>query len=746
MTDDGILSRDATTLNVAERELTTLKRKIAELYINAARRCGALGAIDVDLVIAHLSSSAHLSKEEVVEFTQISTCLTAKESPLSTNLDLLISSGISIPALAKLSVVDSQAQAEAVRLLDAEIQLRADMVHNLRGNGSEWEKRESARRNALDAFALPQMNLRIAKLSGMATEIVEDLNEFDDYWADGSFLENEDLFHHCRLTLVGVAKKALSIFTSLFGDGDTLLQSETEDAQWLAAGYFALAQISSGGFGLVDALELSKDVGLGRLPLVQALSPLIAYDENWIDPPAKLTVVELCAGAGGMSLGLQAAGFEHVALIERYGKAGASLKANQPHWPVQLADVMKLTDEEVARYDDVDLLAAGLPCGPGEETGRKADLHPRIIEIISRTKPKSFILENDSGTRRKSARPLARSRSIEAIPPEDYVVYNFKLDTAEFGLPHSTIREFLVGIRKDIPRIFEKPRIMTRGVGRKGKRMTDWLEMESGYRRGVGAVLGKLMAPHETRNRAEMTDQQRIYNKWAEHWRAKYTMNLLPDIPEKQDRNAAGDKWESNGILGPWAIEDAPALDDVTGNDFIPRVTFQALAVAQGFPANWRFTDTENGRLAMIQSALPPVMARMVGLAVRSAITGETFDMDKEVKARVIEEELVGPQPVVERPKVALGGLRSRVRRTRSRDTVKLLPRDELYQKAVRAMNGEYINEVEPNHLKRGELKSMMELVQEEQDLLRQLDEEEAYDNAALWDHEGYADPAVTAG
>ena len=54
---------------------------------------------------------------------------------------------------------------------------------------------------------------------------------------------------------------------------------------------------------------------------------------------ARYRVVEICAGVGGQSLGLELAGFEHDLSVELDPNAAATLRHNRPHWKVAVGDV-----------------------------------------------------------------------------------------------------------------------------------------------------------------------------------------------------------------------------------------------------------------------------------------------------------------------------------------------------------------------------------------------------------------------
>jgi DNA (cytosine-5)-methyltransferase 1 len=101
---------------------------------------------------------------------------------------------------------------------------------------------------------------------------------------------------------------------------------------------------------------------------------------------ATLNSIEICAGAGGQALGLEQAGFSHVALVEIDGAACRTLRMNRPEWNVIERDVKSFCASEYR--GKVDLLAGGVPCPPFSVAGRQLghederDLFPEAIRLI----------------------------------------------------------------------------------------------------------------------------------------------------------------------------------------------------------------------------------------------------------------------------------------------------------------------------------------------------------------------------
>ncbi|MEO6232981.1 MAG: DNA cytosine methyltransferase [Ferruginibacter sp.] len=114
----------------------------------------------------------------------------------------------------------------------------------------------------------------------------------------------------------------------------------------------------------------------------------------------KLTSIEICAGAGGQAIGLEQAGFEHLALVEIETIACDTLRLNRPGWSVINQDVKEFSAK---KYKGVDLLAGGVPCPPfsiaGKQLGNldERDLFPEAIRLVKECSPKAVMLENVRG-------------------------------------------------------------------------------------------------------------------------------------------------------------------------------------------------------------------------------------------------------------------------------------------------------------------------------------------------------------
>ncbi|TAG26639.1 MAG: DNA cytosine methyltransferase [Burkholderiales bacterium] len=169
--------------------------------------------------------------------------------------------------------------------------------------------------------------------------------------------------------------------------------------------------------------------------------------------------IDLFAGAGGLSLGLEQAGFDVAAAVEIDPIHCAVHEYNFPQTKVICKSVTQLTGEKIRELAglqgiDVDLLAGGAPCQGFSLMGKRALDDPRnqlvqhFVRLVSELQPKYCLFENVKGlTLGKHAKFL--DELIAALQEIGYLVQSpyRVLNAADFGVPQSRERLFLIAAR-----------------------------------------------------------------------------------------------------------------------------------------------------------------------------------------------------------------------------------------------------------------------------------------------------------
>ncbi|MBI5936930.1 MAG: DNA cytosine methyltransferase [Betaproteobacteria bacterium] len=170
--------------------------------------------------------------------------------------------------------------------------------------------------------------------------------------------------------------------------------------------------------------------------------------------------IDLFAGAGGLSLGFEQAGFDVAAAVEIDPIHCAVHKYNFPNTTVICASVVDLTGDEIRRRaglenSEVDCVFGGAPCQGFSMIGKRVLDDPRnqlvfhYVRLVRELRPKYCVFENVKGlTVGKHKQFLAEL--IKALSKAGYdVLLPYKvLNAADFGVPQDRQRLFLIGARK----------------------------------------------------------------------------------------------------------------------------------------------------------------------------------------------------------------------------------------------------------------------------------------------------------
>jgi DNA (cytosine-5)-methyltransferase 1 len=173
--------------------------------------------------------------------------------------------------------------------------------------------------------------------------------------------------------------------------------------------------------------------------------------------------IDLFAGAGGLSLGFEQAGFDIAAAVEIDPIHCATHHYNFPHTQTICASVIGLTGEEIRRRSgiknkNIDVVFGGAPCQGFSLMGKRVLEDPRnqlvfhYVRLVAELQPKYCVFENVKGlTVGKHAQFL--TELIEALDKAGYeVLLPYRvLNAADYGVPQDRRRLFLIGTKKGLP-------------------------------------------------------------------------------------------------------------------------------------------------------------------------------------------------------------------------------------------------------------------------------------------------------
>jgi len=306
--------------------------------------------------------------------------------------------------------------------------------------------------------------------------------------------------------------------------------------------------------------------------------------------------IEICAGAGGQALGIEQAGFHHVALVEIDSHACATLRANRPQWNVIEGDVK---DFSACKYTNVDLLAGGVPCPPFSVAGKQLgdederDLFPEALRLVRECNPRAVMLENVRGM--FDPKFFAYRESIKTSLLEMGYISEWEiLHCHHYGVPQIRPRAVLVALQKEYAPYFSWP---------------------------LGVV-----APPPTVG--QLLYEEMASNGWlgAETW-AKQANGIAPTLVGGSKKHGGADlgptrarvAWEKLGVNGK-GLADAPPEKEYVG---MPKLTINMAALVQGFPPIWAFVGKKTPAYRQVGNAFPPPVAEAIGGAIIKALLSQ---------------------------------------------------------------------------------------------------------------------------
>jgi DNA (cytosine-5)-methyltransferase 1 len=329
-----------------------------------------------------------------------------------------------------------------------------------------------------------------------------------------------------------------------------------------------------------------------------------------------LKAIDVFAGAGGLSLGLKAAGWSVEAAIEYDAAAMATHRHNFPDTSHFIEDVREI---DFTRFRGIDLVAGGPPCQPFSVSGKRLgsfdvrDMVPEFVRAVSEAKPRAFVMENVAGLT-ASRFDQYLSEQISALQALGYVVFNKVLNAANYGVAQRRNRLFLVGMRHDQDRIFSFPDATHDGSSEKP----------------FATVTSALAdTPDDIPNAARV-----VYCKNPVLRRSPFAGMLFngKGRPLENDglahtipASAGGNRThilDRENLVRTYHAQllagKAPRKGTLDG---VRRLTVSESARIQSFPDSFHFLGRQSSRYSQVGNAVPPKLAESVCNAVRLALT-----------------------------------------------------------------------------------------------------------------------------
>lgn len=414
-------------------------------------------------------------------------------------------------------------------------------------------------------------------------------------------------------------------------------------------------------------LERSDSLELGRHPEATAAEDLIEWCKAE-KKVGKLLAVDLFAGAGGLGVGLEAAGWTVAVAVDNNEVA---LKTHRANFRGLALNVDMSNPDEVeslikmVQNIDIDLVAGGPPCQPFSRAGRakirslvdqgvrdrndqRKELWRSFVRVVLALRPRTVLMENVPDM--AIADDLAVIREIaQMLEQNGYSVDYRLLDAWRCGVPQHRKRFILQARRDGVALNWPKPvqRIVTvydaigdlprLGKGTGARQMSYLPDSQSEFAKMLSEERsGQFVYDHMTRPvRADdrqafsLMTSKTLYSDLPQHLRRyrsdtfvdKYKRLAWDDLSRTITAHIAKD--------GYWYIHPEENRT----------LTVREAARIQTFPDHFRFSGTRSDAFRQIGNAVPPLLARSVATCLTplsSSLSGSPLVLSNEVLRTVI--------------------------------------------------------------------------------------------------------------
>lgn len=345
----------------------------------------------------------------------------------------------------------------------------------------------------------------------------------------------------------------------------------------------------------------AKTPRLGRYEGVAA-KLLETYDPNrvFIDisaqskAPTPFGVLDLFAGAGGISLGFEDAGFNVRCAVEIIDVAAETHRHNFPQTKVFCGDIGDFKPNEHLAGGRLDVVIGGPPCQGFSVAGKRDPNDPRnrlfeqFVRVVGETQPDYFVMENVPGILTMSQGKV-KEAILEAFAEVGYPNVSIAiLEAANYGVAQIRSRAIFIGNRHGLPNPFPAPLL----------RPENYVSIEQ--------AIGDLPAWER---------DPKFNHEWSQHSK-EFTARIAKVEPGGSLYETFADayKRQYRGVPSMTVKENHGGTH--IHPDYDRCISAREMARLQSFPDTFFFTGGMKKAMWQIGNAVPPKLAKSIALAL----------------------------------------------------------------------------------------------------------------------------------
>lgn len=340
-----------------------------------------------------------------------------------------------------------------------------------------------------------------------------------------------------------------------------------------------------------------------------------------------MKVIDLFCGCGGLSLGLEQAGFSIVLGIDNCKDALSSFRRNHSGAEIYQADLAQLKFTELP-VQDVDVIVGGPPCQGFSISGKRNPDDPRnllyvaFVDAVAYYKPKAFIMENVPNLASMSGGKI-RDTIIAEFSELGYTLSYEIMLASDYGVPQNRRRFVLVGLLNGCQYKFPEPtHASSEDKITTSEAISDLPECE--LDNGAEYTL-----PPLSKYQSKMRDGSKgVFNHQITNHtkRTRAIIALVPDGGNYKDLPVEYQRTRRVNIAWTRFSSNKPSLTIDTGHrhhfhyKFNRVPTVRESARIQSFPDTFIFEGSKTSQYRQVGNAVPPLLGRALGEALLKQI------------------------------------------------------------------------------------------------------------------------------